>query len=65
MSSVLRVAGAGLVGLELLSGIKFGWLTFPLGGSELAQLGIVFGCAFIACELLDSMFVGKRRRRQK
>jgi hypothetical protein len=62
MSSLLRCAGAGLLGLELLSGMKCWWLPLPLGGSELAQIGIVFGSAFIACEILDLALSRKRRR---
>lgn len=65
MSSIFRMAGVGLVALGLLNGFQFGWLRFPLGGSELAQIGLVLGLAFIVYETLDVLVGGGRRRRHR
>jgi len=65
MSSIFRMAGVGLVALGLLNGIQFGWLRFPLGGSELSQIGLVLGFAFIVYETLDVSLGRRGRRRHK
>ena len=47
-----KVFGAALVGLEVLHGaIPAAHVILPLGGSTIAQLGIIFGVGFMIHEL--------------
>lgn len=64
-----RIAAACCLGLEL-AGHSFhgnGWL--PLAGSNLAQLGIVFGVTFIVLEFREPIVAAlarlSRRRRRR
>jgi hypothetical protein len=48
----LRIAGAILILLTVLEALFRKTLRFlPIGGNHVAQLGIVFGLAFVLCEV--------------
>ena len=54
MKAVLPIAGATLVLLEVVEAITNGKLPLlPIGGSDIAQMAIVFGLAFVVYECLS------------
>ena len=50
---IWTIAGVALVALEVLQALFQRQMVLPLGGSHIAQLGIVLGTAFVTFELLN------------
>jgi hypothetical protein len=61
MQAVFPIAGAALVFLEVTEAM-FGHLNaLPLGGSQVTQMAIVFGLAFVLHELIRVVANGGRK----
>lgn len=55
MFGVVRIVAAGELSLTLLEGLFPQTLhhLLPLAGSQAAQIGILFGATYVACECCD------------
>jgi hypothetical protein len=50
-AKVYAIAGASLIALEICEAIFPSWTFLPIGGEHIAQIGVVFGTAFVLNEL--------------
>lgn len=54
MQSIFPLAGAALVFLEVLGGITSAKI-FPIGGTHMSQMAVVFGIAFVLYEVFSAI----------